>query len=90
MSSVVLTAENERFIETQVANGRYASIADAVNALITQQRSQSTRLHDRVEQAMAEIERGEYQDFDVDELRVIFDELIESTAGDSNQGCRAP
>ena len=70
-----LTAENEEFIEREIAEGRYPSRADVLNASVEALRRQE--LLAMIDEGRRQLDEGEYTDYDQDGLRKRFDELKE-------------
>jgi putative addiction module CopG family antidote len=69
-----------QFVEQQVAAGRYQSEQDLVTDAVRVLRELETRqerLREDVRQGMEQLEQGEFCEYDLDELRQLFDGLKE-------------
>ena len=69
-----ISAENEKFLEQEIANGAYADRLEAVNAGLDLLRKQK-QLIARLEASRRQLDAGQYTDFDGSGLRALFDEL---------------
>jgi Arc/MetJ-type ribon-helix-helix transcriptional regulator len=78
-----LSPENASFLKDQVATGAFPSGDAAINAAIELLRYQ-TELRSKVTRGVAQLERGEYADFDDEGLDRFFRDLAAvATGGES-------
>lgn len=69
-----LSAENERFIEQQVAAGVFPTRTEAIDAAIELFRQRKDLL-DRLDEGRRQLDHGEYSEYDGASLAKRFDEL---------------
>jgi Arc/MetJ-type ribon-helix-helix transcriptional regulator len=70
-----LSQESETFIQHEVALGTYPSRADVLEAGVTLLK-QRRALIDRLAESRRQLDEGEYEEYDEDGLRQLFDQLI--------------
>jgi putative addiction module CopG family antidote len=70
-----LSAQNEEFIACEIAEGRYRSRSDVLNASVEALRRQA--LLAMIDEGRRQLDEGEYTDYDQEGLRKRFDELKE-------------
>lgn len=70
-----LSHEAESFLQHEVAAGIYSSWQDAVEAGVTLLRHRR-ELMDRLTESRRQLDEGEYEEFDEDGLRTLFQQLI--------------
>ena len=69
-----LSAENERFIDQQLATGAFPTRTKVMDAAIDLLRQRSSLL-DRLDKARGQLDTGEYTEYDDASLASRFDEL---------------
>ena len=82
--SISLPAELEKFVRSEVANGRYAStdevLHEAIRILRARER-QRDELRKDLQAAVEQIESGDYHEYDDDSLKGFLEELKRETHG---------
>ena len=71
----LLTAENEQYLESQVAAGRFSSLENAINELIESERRWSESAKEKVAAGITDLDTGRFTDYDDTSLSGRFDEL---------------
>ena len=71
-----ISPENERFIEQEIAAGRFRDISDAIDAGIGLLRRQKELLN-RIDEGRRQLDSGGYREYDETTLSTRFDELKE-------------
>lgn len=65
---IELTPQQQQFVDSQVASGVFKEPAEVVSVALSllQQRQ---REYDQLQTAIAQVERGEYEPFDVEDIK---------------------
>ncbi len=75
VKTTLLTAENEQYLEAQVAAGRFSSLKDAINELVESERRWNESVKEKVAAGIADLESGRFADYNETSLAGRFDEL---------------
>jgi len=75
-----LSRETESFIQQQIAVGTFLSRQDALEAGVTLLKQRS-ELVDRLAESRRQLDEGEYEEYDEDGLRQLFEQLIVRAEG---------
>lgn len=69
-----ISPDNERFIDAEIAAGRYGDRVEALDDAIELLR-QRKHLLDHIDIGARQLESGQYTDYDQNSLRELFDEI---------------